>query len=755
MSGPAGLPAAGLLIAAALLVAAVAAAAGPPRVRLEKEPGSDPAYLTVAGDYLYFTADDGFRGRAIWALDGDGWVAPQTAFSPDAVHARLSILAPMGDEVLFLEENTQYLYRTRTGRGPAELVSVTPESASIADAVPLDGVVFFLRKWAAGRGALWYVDRPGADARAYESTAGGEVDVPPSSPLLAFPDGITYHRRDAGDTNRTSFGLISGAGVPERTLGAAGDLVTGGALRDAVCNERACYLATDTGLWRVDPVSLNAVRLSTDSREGGKFQELTLVGERLFFRAESEGAGSELWTSDGSVAGTHLVRDIYPGVSSSGPFYFAPLRDGICFTAKDAAHGSELWYSDGTEAGTVLVKDLVPGSRSSEPYQLTAYNDHVYFSCYNDTYGEELWRTDGTGEGTHLVADIHPGPGDSEPYYLTVFNDALYFAATDGVNGFEVWRTRGTWETTEQVTRIRPPASIVGASSPRELTALADKVYFTAAMPGAGRMLCASDGTVAGTGPVLSGPAGSTGDNPRALQVHDGVLYYQGGLSDAPVWWRIVPEPGVPERAASPPPEPPATLPGAGEAGVRVVPGSPVALGARYLFAGYTPAHGIEPWLYDPASGAFTMLYDIFQGPASSSPSGFSVHGGEAYFIAYTAHGGTELFRTDGTPAGLEQLWDMHDTPLGSVPYGVHARDGGVSALVRVPETGFEVTGMDPCFRTPQWLSPYVVPNEFAVAGARAFIVCDTPASGAELWGIALGHRAAYRVRDLAPNVVP
>uniref|UniRef100_UPI00056C1DDD hypothetical protein n=1 Tax=Microcystis aeruginosa TaxID=1126 RepID=UPI00056C1DDD len=68
----------------------------------------------------------------------------------------------------------------------------------------------------------------------------------------------------------------------------------------------------------------------------------------------------------------------------------------------------ELWKSDGTAAGTVLVKDINPGSSSSYPGSLTAVGNTLFFTAYDGLGGSgtELWKSDGTAAGTVLVKDI-------------------------------------------------------------------------------------------------------------------------------------------------------------------------------------------------------------------------------------------------------------------------------------------------------------------------------------------------------------
>ena len=62
----------------------------------------------------------------------------------------------------------------------------------------------------------------------------------------------------------------------------------------------------------------------------------------------------------------------------------------VFFAAGNPASGYELWKSDGTEAGTELVRDINPGTGGSQLNFLTAVGNVLYFSAVDGTHGREL-----------------------------------------------------------------------------------------------------------------------------------------------------------------------------------------------------------------------------------------------------------------------------------------------------------------------------------------------------------------------------
>ena len=55
----------------------------------------------------------------------------------------------------------------------------------------------------------------------------------------------------------------------------------------------------------------------------------------------------------------------------------------------------ELWSSDGTAAGTVLVADIAAGPASSSPRDLTVVEHRLFFSADDNVSGRELYEIPG------------------------------------------------------------------------------------------------------------------------------------------------------------------------------------------------------------------------------------------------------------------------------------------------------------------------------------------------------------------------
>ena len=62
--------------------------------------------------------------------------------------------------------------------------------------------------------------------------------------------------------------------------------------------------------------------------------------------------------SDGTEGGTQLIASLWPGVNAPEITSIASAGGKVWFSARTAASGRELWSSDGTNAGTQLVEEL-------------------------------------------------------------------------------------------------------------------------------------------------------------------------------------------------------------------------------------------------------------------------------------------------------------------------------------------------------------------------------------------------------------
>jgi ELWxxDGT repeat protein len=492
-------------------------------------------------------------------------------------------------------------------------------------------------------------------------------------------------------------------------------------------------------LWKSDgtpagTVLVKDIDLVADNSSPASF---TSVGSMLFFTANDRAHGPELWKSDGTAAGTALVKDINPGSGGAYPRNLTNVNGTLFFTATDSTNGEALWKSDGTAAGTVLLSSLC-----GSPENLTNVNGTLFFSATDDTHGTELWKSDGTAAGTTLVKDIYPGGWsdysggyfhyNSYPSNLTNVNGRLFFSATDDTHGRELWKSDGSAAGTVIVKDIFP-GGVTGdyggyfpnSSSPSNLTSVNGTLFFTAFDATNGQELWKSNGTGAGTALVKNIYPGGSSD-PRYLTNVNGTLFFRAndGANGAELWKSDGTASGtVLVRDIS-------------RGSASSSPSNLTNVNGTLFFTADDGVLGIELWKSDGTPGGTVPVKDIYAGSSSSGITSLTNVNGILYFAANDGSNGQELWQSDGTPAGTVLVADIYPGSTSSSPGNLANVNGTLFFSANDGIHGVEL-----------WMLPAASPpaaSSFTVSGfpspatagvAGSFTVTATTSSGATATG--------------------
>lgn len=385
------------------------------------------------------------------------------------------------------------------------------------------------------------------------------------------------------------------------------------------------------------------------------------IGARVYFAADDGSHGRELWTTDGSAAGTLLLKDIHPD-SGPTPHFGLPFQSGTrsYFRADDGVHGMELWTTNGTSAATMMVVDLNSGPASAMPTPLATLGNTLYFVADDGVHGSELWRTDGTAGGTALVKDIAPGAASSAPGSARVVGGLFYFSADDGSHGRELWRSDGTPAGTRLVQDINPGTA---AANPGAFRLLGANVMFAATDLTHGRELWTSDGTPAGTSLLADIYPGVSSSNPTLdfwqVEALDGVLYFSAddGVHGRELW-RSDGSAANTRLLAD-------IWPGPSPSDPRLFGGYQ----QRLFLSASDPVHDREAWVSDGTTAGTTLLKEIQTGNDAQEPYLVMRDGPPLILATDDAHG-QEFWITDGTSAGTSLVTEIVAGPDGAQVFG-------------------------------------------------------------------------------------
>lgn len=402
-----------------------------------------------------------------------------------------------------------------------------------------------------------------------------------------------------------------------------------------------------------------------------RIQGLTALGGKSVFTA-CVGTAAGVWASDGTEAGT-IELPVGEAACDPYPFTFFRIAGNLAFFSWKG----KLWRTDGTSAGTVELLDLAP--YFPVLYDAAALGGKLFFFLLpsQPVPGQpvnEFWMSDGTPRGTVKVFQKLWYTGASFP--LTSVGTEAYFSRQEvdppGGPTF-LYRTDGTEAGTRPILKIAPDSTNVF-----EHARLDGKTYFITRSPDRQLIseLWVTDGTAAGTAPVIPSLTAPRPVDPVELTVFKGVLYFftNHGTPNAPVGlWRSDGTAAGTRlvRAIEPPANPdgdPANYP------FLLTELTPA--GDDLFFRADDGVHGVELWRSDGTAEGTVLVEDIAPGAATARVSNLTAAGGRLYFAATDVEHGLELWVSDGTAAGTRLVDDVQPGPDSSAPSQLTAADG-------------------------------------------------------------------------------
>lgn len=457
--------------------------------------------------------------------------------------------------------------------------------------------------------------------------------------------------------------------INSATLGSYPTNYAANAFANFAVLKKVSYFEADDGihgyeLWRSDGTAAGTY-LVKDIYPGNQSSDVTGIiaaNGLLYFSANSPDNGVSVWVSDGTESGTHLLKAPYTGLDYCSPNQFVNVNGTVFFTASIGSTNNQLWKTDGTDAGTVMVKDIQQsGLGSGNIFELTSVNGIAYFIAYTWTSGYQLFKSDGTDAGTYVVKDIgYYNYNADVPTQLTAYNNKLYFAGNDGT-GRRLWESDGTYDGTHYATGFNDvylQADGVSDASYTPFPVLNNVLYL------AGYTYADGDGLYKYNAANSNGIAlvkdltpGSDVDYiyPGEMRVANNTLYFKvvsnvGYAHDE--LWSSKGKPGNTQA-------------------VKVFDAGAITYnyynsnGTLY-FVEHDDAYGNELWKTDGSDAGTVRVKDIIPGSGSSYPEDLTFCNSKLLFKATDNDHGTELYSSDGTDAGTALVQDINLNDDGS-----------------------------------------------------------------------------------------
>lgn len=651
----------------------------------------DPEMWSGEGQWFYFEAD----GRDLWRTDGTA-AGTSFVFDGDIITA----FSAANGTVWFMDRSAPpgtspdpdwELWKTDGTPGGTELVKTLDVTFPRHLTAGEDGCVF-----SGNLGGSNYEPFYSDGTEAGTIQLGDLLSGSGSFPEDFTPFGTSFLFTAAGEDEGRELWITDGTPAGTQTVkdifpGSGTSSPDGLVSLGGEVFFRAQSTSDDLELWKSDGTEAGTVQVS-DLKTNDSSIPLNLAsdGAAVWFSATADTVGTEPHISDGIT--TAIVSDMAPNFLSdpSEVEFLADLNGKLIFVADDGVHGEELWVSDGTEAGTFLLKDINPFGDISL-FGTVLFDEWLYFiEVRNITF--TMWATDGTTAGTF---EVDPG---REAFQMGVSNGKLYFGGETPEEGREPYVLHGKFGTPQLLKAIAPGPEF---SYPSLYYPVDDVLtVFKADHPERGDELFVTDGTEEGTELLVDINPGPDSSSPGAFLTMNGEVFFSASIGfNRTIWSTDGTKEGTVMRY-----DPTADFGFTGISGLTAGDGSLYFTYNGDLFGYDTVADIGTDYLIDdiyifgiyPLGNELMVLsddrdvlyryagtpgnFDVLLGGSGGPDVGVEIVGDIAYIDE-----ANQLFSTDGTLAGTEFVADIS-------PY---SSGGGMSAVTtdgRLLLQGYDVT---------------------------------------------------------------
>jgi len=368
---------------------------------------SIPDWLYIYNDTVYFTAEDATNGVEVWRYDGTNAPTLFADINPTGHSAGAAHFREFNGNLYFTGYESVYGSELYEYDGTNPPVRITDISAASVNSSPNGMMVFNSKLYFNANGPgndyeLYVYDGINPASLVYNINATGN----------SYPTGMTefngklYFSANDG-INGIELWEYDGANPPTMLLdinpGANHSIPV-----DFTIYNNQLYFNADNGvngteMWMYD--GTNPPTMVVDMIPGsGSFdpRRFYVYNGNLVFSAIDAVAGNELWQYDG-VNNPTMVFDINTnpslGLHHSNPRHFIEYNNLLYFRAQDEINGRELWAWDGVNNPVLIVDINVGTAHSSDDWNLSkrmvVLNGKLVFAANNGVVGEELFEYNG------------------------------------------------------------------------------------------------------------------------------------------------------------------------------------------------------------------------------------------------------------------------------------------------------------------------------------------------------------------------